>query len=223
MKMLTLILFLAFALASNGVLNQARNGYARTMLDPRTVAISVIEEKEATKLFTRFLREGNIPFDYSIDGCFARATAMARIAEKSDIQMGKVFAEGLLQAKTKLEKMPIAFWNWHVAPIVHVKKADGSIELQVFDPSIFDKPVTVDEWISKMMVPANGIIPKVEKLYYGSRFQYYPYKYENSRTEWKQHNLKHQQTTLKIHNSFLVHLSSKKATPQKTTPSKGAQ
>jgi len=37
-------------------------------------------------------------------------------------------------------------WVYHVAPTVKVKKADGTIQDMVMDPSLADRPLTNDEW-----------------------------------------------------------------------------
>ena len=37
-------------------------------------------------------------------------------------------------------------WHYHVAPAVRVRGADGSVHDMVLDPSLFDRPATVEEW-----------------------------------------------------------------------------
>lgn len=54
---------------------------------------------------------------------------------------------GALQADTKAGCCQA--WSWHVAPLVGVEKGN-STELMVIDPSLFDAPVGINTWISKM-------------------------------------------------------------------------
>jgi len=44
-------------------------------------------------------------------------------------------------------------WVYHVAPIVDVQGDDGVVRTMVIDPSIFDHPVTVDEWRAAQHAP----------------------------------------------------------------------
>ncbi len=71
--------------------------------------------------------------------------------KKQSIQMGKDFIEGYLQVKTDSKKYPLVSWGWHVAPVAYVKQPNGSNKLMVFDPSLFNRPVTVNEWQQKMI------------------------------------------------------------------------
>lgn len=140
--------------------------------------VSTISMERARVLFTRFQRETSIPYNYPMDGCYARATAMARIAQKQGLTMGKVFTHGMLQVRTGNPGYPLVQWGYHVAPIIEVRQADGSVKKMVFDPSLFDRPVTVDEWNQRMLdqVPASegGFTPRIERTYFTSRFQHFP-------------------------------------------------
>jgi hypothetical protein len=153
----------------------------------KQVSISVIEQSKANELFRKFVRNKEIPFKYPLDGCYARAHEMARMAEKEQVLMGKVFTEGNLQVKTNYQKYPIVQWGWHVAPIAYVKQPNGKTVLMVFDPSLFGKPVSVKEWNQKMMDTTNGNKPNVSTSYYGARFQYFSG--EAYKKEWSQSDL----------------------------------
>jgi hypothetical protein len=107
MRVLAFILMSALVFADVG-LDQIENGFAKDDKDPKVLKISVLEYDKANQLFGEFIRDKSIPFEYPLEGCWARAMAMARIAEKESIQMGKVFVEGTLQAKTYNAKYPIA-------------------------------------------------------------------------------------------------------------------
>jgi hypothetical protein len=147
---------------------------------------SVITEAQARRLFREFAGNGNIPFRYPIDGCYARATEMTRMAERQGIRMNKIFTMGRLQVTTDNERYPLVQWGWHVAPVVKVKQADGREVMMVFDPSLFDHPVTATEWNSRMLtkVPPEkgGFTPRIDLTFFTSRFQQFPGL--NGETSW---------------------------------------
>ena len=41
-------------------------------------------------------------------------------------------------------------WGYHVAPVLRVSLPEGGLENMVFDPSIFDGPVRLGDWLAKM-------------------------------------------------------------------------
>jgi hypothetical protein len=123
---------------------------------------------------------------------------MARIAEKKQIYLGKAFITGNLIVKnTESKEFPILRWGWHVAPVAYVKQPDGKVELTVFDPSLFKKPVTVKEWENKMMDSSNQAKPSISSLYYGTRFQNFTAQEEGFKGEWKKEDLELDERTLK--------------------------
>lgn len=134
-----------------------------------TVPVSVVTSKQAQDLFKKF--KGNDDFVFQIpDGCFARALMMTRIAEEKEIEMGKVWLHGVLTPGSEYKNVPTK-WGYHVAPILYVteKNISEKPKLMVIDPSLFEKPVPVDEWKMKMLSKESY---KTSKLYYSSRFQY---------------------------------------------------
>jgi len=165
------------------------NGFYASPSDPKNIKISVIDSAQADSLFKKLASNKKISFKYPVEGCYARATQMGEIADLDGIQTGRVYAEGILNVKTDSAKYPNVSWPWHVAPVAYVKQANGFNQLMVFDPTIFQKPVTVAEWVVKMSADGE---PKarIDKIYYGSRFQYYYRKFEVSRTSWNKHVLK---------------------------------
>ena len=183
--MLLGILF-TFVIATAAVYKTVRSAFENAQGKSNPVKVSVISEAEAKKLFGSFVANPEIPFRYPVDGCYARATAMAQMAEKEKIEMAKVYAEGLLIAKTDYEEMPEVMWGWHVAPVVYVKKRSGRTEMQVFDPSLFKEPVSVDVWKKRMLEGAGA---KVKTVYYGSKYQYYAKHNEREQGQWLTENL----------------------------------
>lgn len=99
----------------------------------------------ATELFNKARAMKDIAWDYKQDGCYARAHLMARRFEAEGVRVDKAWLKGDLY----LPGTNIA-WNFHVAPVVYVKDKEGIVKKMVIDPSVFDKPVTVEEWDQKI-------------------------------------------------------------------------
>ncbi len=98
-----------------------------------------------------------IPFQYVIDGCYARAHKMRKIiTEKYGYCCEKVFSfanqnNDTLAVQANKWGGCCVFWWYHVAPLVRVrvKLLSISIELAlVIDPGMFDKPVLLSSWLS---------------------------------------------------------------------------
>jgi hypothetical protein len=167
MKALFALLFSLFLFAQT---------FVQDAFDPqkRPITPSILNATEAQNIFWEFKSSEQIPFDYAPEGCFARATAMARIAEKKNIIMAKVFAEGRLIARTGDKKFDPVEWSWHVAPMLYVDSGNGPV-LTVFDPTLFDRPVPLDQWLQSMESEAQFLWlkrkGKVARHYFGERFQ----------------------------------------------------
>ncbi len=193
MKMVYILSLALYIFAATFGLGKIENGFAKRWYHPKKIEISVIDSEKANLLFKEFVQNKNIPFKYPRDGCYARATAMAMMAEKSSVIMGKAFATGLLVAKTNTPNYPYAVWGWHVAPVSYVKQIDGKIELMVFDPGLFSQPVSVNEWADKMKedIGINGAKGQVDEIYFGSRFQYLERqeKTEHYKKKWEEEDL----------------------------------
>lgn len=92
-----------------------------------------------------------VTFDYKNDGCYARAHYMKKIFEENKYACKKIFAYGRLKAinSGNCGDNHIC-WGYHVAPLVKVKKIDGSKTDLVIDPSLFPAPVTQQKWFEAM-------------------------------------------------------------------------
>ena len=90
-----------------------------------------------------------IPFQYKIDGCYARAHKMRQIlADYYGYECGKIFSEsGLVHPLAVNAGDCCVFWGWHEAPVVTVNTSEG-VQTMVIDPSLFTSPVDVDTWLS---------------------------------------------------------------------------
>lgn len=177
-----LFLFAMFVFAAG--LRPLVNSFARTAADPKSVQISELDAHEADQLFAEFLKHKEIPFRYPVEGCYSRSDAMARIAEAKKIYMGKAVAEGELYARTDNPLYPMVHWGWHIAPVVYVKQPGGTSRLMVFDPSLFKKPATVEEWKKAMTASTPDDEGKVTALYFGNRYQYDLRKNQGTMTYW---------------------------------------
>jgi hypothetical protein len=109
-----------------------------------------------------------ISFQYCEDGCFARAHKMCWILNnKYNYATHKVFSfayPGTYTLAVKGEKWGGCCINWwyHVAPLVNIKTPSGT-KAYVFDPAMFDVPVTLAAWLHAQANPscASGRIPRV--------------------------------------------------------------
>ncbi|MCI0376143.1 MAG: hypothetical protein L0215_00910 [Gemmataceae bacterium] len=99
-----------------------------------------------------------IPFQYVIDGCYARAHKMRWIiTTKYRYCCEKVFSfanqnDDTLAVKADKWGGCCVTWWYHVAPLVRVRVRIGRfiklVLAMVIDPGMFDKPVLVSTWLS---------------------------------------------------------------------------
>lgn len=215
------IFFVAF-LAIAAVVKSFPNGFVEN--EKQTVEASVISEKRASELFELFKSDKKMAFDFPLDGCFARATMMARIAEENNIKVAKIYVEGILRVKDASKEFPLVMWGYHVAPIVGIKKEDGTVVDMVFDPSLFDKPVSVDTWLNRMKT--DGVPkPEIKSVYYGSRYQLFPRRLEQNKNSWYRKDIKTSETTLETYSEFVEDYIPKGASAEKKNqqPIQGVQ
>jgi hypothetical protein len=98
-----------------------------------------------------------IPFQYVIDGCYARAHQMRRIiiSRRFGYCCEKVFSfaigsPNVLSVQAAKWGGCCVTWWYHVAPLLRVRVKFGRFNLvmaMVIDPSMFDKPVLVSSWL----------------------------------------------------------------------------
>jgi hypothetical protein len=99
---------------------------------------------------------------------------MSRIMRERGIPNRKVwnYAENFpnagLRADTPNHPSGHVTWRYHVAPIVPVRGSDGIVRDMVMDPSMFDHPVTIAEWVSAQHDPKSKTeITGPEYYYHG--------------------------------------------------------
>ena len=125
---------------------------------PTTPCDNALSPEAAQALFDDLAAQTDIPFDYPPDCCYARAERMSQIMTGRGIENGKAWAYagtfGALDptnADGSLVRFPPGTgdpvrWGYHVAPTVSVRQPDGTCRDMVMDPSLRDRPVTVEEW-----------------------------------------------------------------------------
>ncbi|MCX7113377.1 MAG: protein-glutamine glutaminase family protein [Proteobacteria bacterium] len=105
----------------------------------------------ASSLFNKMAAQDDIAFKFPVDGCYARAHLMVQRMQKLGASPSKVwtFASSKndpLWVNTPNHPSGKVIWNYHVAPTIPVQQEDGTVKDMVVDPSLFDHPVTVEEW-----------------------------------------------------------------------------
>ena len=108
--------------------------------------ITPITMEDASRLFQEQKNRSDIAWNYQDDGCYARAHLMTRAFDQEGIVADKVWARGDFFIKGNNGNDII--WNYHVAPVVYVEQSNGLIERIVIDPSVSDKPLSVDQWLA---------------------------------------------------------------------------
>lgn len=128
---------------------------------PTTTGRTSVTPSEADTIFRDMADESDIPFKFPADGCYARAHLMVRrMAERYGLSidsMQKVIIEGKLTVSTAYTypgwNDTTITWRYHIAPLLNVQNPDGRTTPMVIDPSLFDHPVTIDEWSRYMNDP----------------------------------------------------------------------
>jgi len=169
---------------------------ASTLLDINNekLELTVLTQEEADAFVKEFLADTSIPFDYALDGCFARAHKMAKLLEDKGILTGKAFLLGRLFAKTKYG--PVS-WRYHVAPVVLVK-INNEIKPFILDPALFETAAPYEEW--KNLV--SGVMPNGRRMgpppmeYFTNRFIYDPTNPREKRIEFYPGDLSDADATL---------------------------
>jgi hypothetical protein len=174
-------LFFMFLISSSGF-SETTMMLADGFKKGDSVPVSVVSLQQAESLFKEFADE-ELAFDQP-EGCFAKATAMARIAEKQKLEMAKVWVHGHLMKGITYQGYSGEL-NFHVAPVLYVKNKTNKPELLVFDPFLFGKPVTVDEWTKKLKSGKGSI----GELYYSARFQFRNKDIEEKKYSWHSEDL----------------------------------
>jgi uncharacterized Zn-binding protein involved in type VI secretion len=112
--------------------------------------LTVVTPAIAAAIFAALAARPDIAFKYPVDGCYARAHLMLKAMQAVGLHPGKAWTfqspGDPLWVNTPNHPDGKVAWGYHVAPTLPVRGADGVVRDMVMDPSMFDHPVTVDEW-----------------------------------------------------------------------------
>lgn len=117
--------------------------------DIKRMSKRTITAKKAQELFDSASEREDIAWDYTFDGCYARAHLMARMFEEEGIHVDKAWLRGSLQIPGESPQMK---WGYHVAPLVYVENEQGGVDEMIIDPSVSDRPLSASEWAKIMEV-----------------------------------------------------------------------
>ncbi|MFS4459620.1 protein-glutamine glutaminase family protein [Bdellovibrio sp. HCB2-146] len=110
----------------------------------------ILSEKEAQEAFDEIKAMKDLPWEFTWDGCFARAQTSAERLEAKGIAVGKAWFFGDDIWPNNMEKKQNDGWGYHVAPFVYVKGSDGKIRKMVLDPASQKGPVESFEFAKKL-------------------------------------------------------------------------
>jgi hypothetical protein len=114
--------------------------------------LKVVSEKKAQALFDEIAAMKDIPHGFLEDGCLHRSHVIGKRLEDKGVLAEKIFTiplGGDLVMDTPKARLGFTVVWYHEAITVHVQTKDG-VERRVLDPSVGDKPLTVEEWTKGM-------------------------------------------------------------------------
>lgn len=142
---------------------------------------------DAQEIFRKISARTDLAFNYTDDGCYARAHIIAYELFKQGLRTGKIWLAGDLRDPTK----PDSSWAFHVAALIYVRNEDNaSIEPYVIDPSLDpENLLSVEEWLAKNNLPnrpqlISFPIPEECEFFepavmaFSSHIPLYPFEYE---------------------------------------------
>lgn len=161
-----------YLLKATDLLEKALTPESQLQVRPREIEGAIEDEKlkdhltlsEANELFAIVVSQGDlIPYADLSSRCWQRAYALNYYFEKLGVLSKKIFAQSrgapnaagysdLFTVQSRLTGERSYTFGYHVAPVVDVEVSVDHIVPMVFDPSLFDKPVLVSEWLAKLTV-----------------------------------------------------------------------
>jgi hypothetical protein len=134
---------------------------------PSTANLPVTEtvtHEKATEVFSGMARQTDIAFRFPLDGCYARTQLMVERMQKQGLKPRRVWAVANgeeLYARTKNHPKGYVTWGYHVAPVLRVRGPEGKQRWYVIDPSLFEAPATLAQWMYAQMRKREGHRPFV--------------------------------------------------------------
>ena len=113
---------------------------------------TIIDSEAAAQCL--FQKISNLNFK-SNSGCYQRAHNWSfQLANENNVNSMKVFLFFTARYQREFDYV----WMYHVAPLLPVKMADGSVEEMVFDPTFVskiyeNKPISIRDWTKYFIFP----------------------------------------------------------------------
>jgi hypothetical protein len=117
-----------------------------------------VNDRLAKHLWDKCRALPEVPWDFKLDCCYARAHVMARAISESAVHVQKawVFAPGHFAQGKPLLRIPgadirntLTGWRYHVAPVV-MGHGKAGLEPTVVDPSTAERPLSLKDWLRAM-------------------------------------------------------------------------
>jgi hypothetical protein len=91
-----------------------------------------------------------LPFEYKVNGCYARAFYMSMELASRGIESNAIYA--FARSKTPAARLRVGetTWGYHVAPMLMLRTTGNNSVPRVVDPSISTEPLTREGWLSRM-------------------------------------------------------------------------
>jgi hypothetical protein len=110
-----------------------------------------IEPDPAEEIFAEFTTTEDLARRFPADGCYARTHLMVRRLLDRGLAPSKISAFAAnamdpLWTETPYHPDGRFEWQYHVAPVLAVRRPDNHTREIVLDPLLFDRPVPVEEW-----------------------------------------------------------------------------
>ena len=128
----------------------------------------IYTEAEALELFDKIADDRFLNFSARRDGCFARAHILCKYWDLEGYQAHKAWINHDLAIGVQLRPTRLTtrydrfYWGWHVTAATPVKLENGEIEIMIFDPTIFDGPVTANEWRDAIFSKSESLVSKID-------------------------------------------------------------
>jgi hypothetical protein len=124
---------------------------------------------EANELFSMFIDDSAINWKIINTHCHARADKMAETALSNGRELNKVWAlpigDNQICISFNKTGTEVLTWNYHVAIVGQVMTEGEKSQAMVFDPSLFDKAVSLIEWEDRLKLNNKDIKFKVSDIY----------------------------------------------------------
>lgn len=88
-----------------------------------------------------------LPFQYKIDGCYARALYMSMELAAKGYESNALFA---FARDGSVLQVGDVQWGYHVAPMLEVRSSQGTITNMVIDPALAARPLSQATWLADM-------------------------------------------------------------------------